>query len=336
MKFLVVGGGSAGKRHLKNLLFLGQQVVVCEPLEDRAREIAGQFKVPVVHQLKDAFKERYDAALIANPNTQHLPSALEAAQQGCHLFIEKPLSHSLDGVDELIALTEQRKLKTLLGCNWKFHKSFQRMKRMIDEGEIGKILSFSITAGWYLPDWHPWEDYRKNYSANKSMGGGILLDSHEFDYLQWFLGPIKELACFSGTYSSLDIDTEDIATAILKLEGGVVGSLHIDYIQHPNRRTYHFYSERGAIEWSFQEKRIKVISPKEEKWRTIDEDPAYEFNEMYVEEMRHFIDVLQGKAESITDIYKAKQILQVIEAARRSAGNKETVAADAAAKAENV
>ncbi len=325
MKFLIVGGGSIGKRHLKNLLSLGQKVVVCEPLKDRAQQIAGEFNIPVLNNLKEGLRERFDAVLITNPNSYHLETALEAAQAGCHLFIEKPLSHSLKGVDDLIDLTEKKKLKTLVGCNWKFHKSFKLMKNLIDQREIGKVLSFSIVAGWYLPDWHPWEDYRKSYSANRSLGGGILLDTHEFDYLQWFLGPIKHLACFSGTYSNLGIDTEDIAAVLIEIEDRIIGTLHIDYIQHPNRRTYQFFSERGAIEWSFQEKKIKVISPDKEEWRVIDEDPGYELNEMYVDEMKHFIDVLDGKAESISDIYVAKQILQVIEAARNASESRTVV-----------
>ncbi len=325
MKFLIAGGGSIGKRHLKNLLSLGQEAAVCEPLKERAQQIAGEFRVPVFNSLKEGLEQRFDAVLVTNPNRYHLETALAAVRAGCHLFIEKPLSHTMEGVDELIALTEAKKLKTLLGCNWKFHKSFKLMKGMINQKKIGKILSFSVIAGWYLPDWHPWEDYRKSYSANKALGGGILLDSHEFDYLQWFLGPVKHIACFSGTYSSLEIDTEDIAAVLIELRDRIIGTLHIDYIQHPNRRTYQFYGERGAIEWSFKEKKIRFIAPDQEEWQVIEEDPDYEFNEMYVDEMKHFIDVLNGKAESISDIYVAKQILQVIEAAKNASESRTVV-----------
>ncbi len=320
MRFLIIGGGSIGKRHLKNLLSLGQDAAVCEPDQKRAQEIAASFKVPVFLTLEAALKEKFDAGLVTNPNSYHIPTALQVARSGLHLFIEKPLSHSLDGVDELISLVAEKKLKTLIGCNWKFQKSFRLMKQMIDSGEIGRILSFTVISGWYLPDWHPWEDYRKGYSANRSMGGGVLLDTHEFDYLQWFLGRIKKLVCFTGKYSRLEMDTEDIANLTLELDDRIIGSLHIDYIQHPNRRMYQFYGERAAMEWSFQEKRIKVISPREEEWRVIDEGPDYDFNDMYVEEMKHFVDVIQGKAESVSDIYWGKFILQVVDAARKSSG----------------
>jgi predicted dehydrogenase len=159
MRFLIIGGGSIGKRHMKNLLLLGEEVVLCEPMKERADAIAGEYKVKVFHDLAQALELDFDAAIVANPN-----------------IYQKPLSHSLVGIDELIALVEEKKLKTLIGCNWKFHPSFQRIKEMLDNKIIGKVLSFTVIAGWYLPDWHPWEDYRKGYSANRSLGGGVLLD----------------------------------------------------------------------------------------------------------------------------------------------------------------
>jgi predicted dehydrogenase len=325
MNFLIIGGGSIGKRHLKNLLSLKETAAVCEPIKDRAKAIADEYRVQTFLKLENALKNRFDAALITNPNIYHLTSAIEAAKAGCHLFIEKPLSHSLKGVDGLIKLVVKKKLKTLLGCNWKFYPSFKQMKALVDKKAIGKIMSFTIIAGQYLPDWHPWEDYRKGYSANRSLGGGVLLDSHELDYLQWFLGPIKKLASFTGKYSDLEIDTEDIAEMIVELKGKVVGNVHVDYIQHPYRKIYFFYGEKGAMEWSFREKKISMYLADKKEWQFFNEDPGYDINGMYLEEMRHFINVVKGEERSLTDIYKARQILEVIEAAKRSSGKQEVV-----------
>lgn len=318
MRFLVIGGGSIGKRHLKNLLFLKQEVAVCEPVVERAKAIKKEFNVSVFSNAEKGLKEGFDAVVIANPNVYHLSSALIAAKYGCHLFIEKPLSHNLNGVDELVEIIERKKLKMLMGSNFKFHPSFKLIKQILDEGTIGKIISFSVIAGQYLPDWHPWEDYRKGYSANKSLGGGVLLDSHEFDYLQWFLGPIKKLACFAGRYSNLEIDTEDIAELIVELENKIVGNIHVDYIQRPYKRVYSFYGEKGTMEWSFLDKKISLYSANKNTWEYFKEDSDYDLNEMYAEEMKHFINVIKGKEESITDIYKAKQILEVVESAKKS------------------
>lgn len=319
MRFLIIGGGSIGKRHLKNLIDLGQAVVVCEPQPERAEQIKKDLNVDVFTNLDDALKLSFDAVLITNPNIYHLPTAIKAAEAGCHLFIEKPLAHTLEGVDKLVALVRDKKLKTLMGCNWKFHPSFRLMKEMIDTGKIGKVLSFSLNFGQYLPDWHPWEDYRKGYSANQSLGGGVLLDSHEFDYLQWFLGPIEEVFCVNSKVSGLEIDTEDVAETIVRTKGGALGNVHLDYIQRPARRHYSFYGEKGTLEWDRSTKKVALYDAAQAAWEIIEEDQDYDLNQMYLDELKHFIEVLKENEVSVTDINKAKVVLQVI--ARAKNGN---------------
>lgn len=319
MNFLVVGGGSIGRRHLRNLLALSQKAAVVEPMEERACEISRNYKVLVYSKLEDALdKEVYDAALICNPNVFHLKTAVRIARRGIHLFIEKPLSHSMAGVEELLSIVKKNKLHTFVGSNFKFHKSFKAMKKLLDERAIGKVLSFTVVCGQYLPDWHPWEDYRKGYSANKSLGGGVLLDSHEFDYIQWLLGPIEKIACIAGKYSGLEIDTEDVAEAIVELKGNAVGSIHVDYIQHPYRRVYMFYGEKGTLEWDHTDKRVSLYKSKDRRWGHFRQG-KYEPNRMYIDELKHFIGVLKGKETSVTDIYAARQVLKVICAAKESA-----------------
>jgi len=318
LKFLIVGGGSIGKRHLGNLLSLSQEVSVVEPIKARAEEICKKYDVKVYLKLSDALKEKYNAALVCNPNAYHISTAVEIARKGMHLFIEKPLSDSLDGLGDLIELVQKNRLHTFMGSNFKFHPSFKLIKKLLGKNAIGKVLSFTVITGQYLPDWHPWEDYRKGYSANRSLGGGVLLDSHEFDYIQWFLGPIKRIACFAGKYSNLQIDTEDIAEAVVELKDKSVGNVHLDYIQHPYRRSYYFYGEKGTLEWSHREKSVLLYEVRNKKWRYFKEDKDYNPNQMYLEEMKHFLNVLREKEKSITNIYEAKQVLKVIVAAKES------------------
>lgn len=318
MKFLIVGGGSIGKRHLGNLLNLAQEASVVEPVKSRASDVEKKYKAKVYLTLRQSLREKYDAAIICNPNVYHISNAIRVAEKGLHLFIEKPLSHNLNGIDKLIRLVRKKRLYTFMGSNFKFHPSFRLMKKLLAEGRIGRVISFTVIAGQYLPDWHPWEDYRKGYSANKSLGGGVLLDSHEFDYIQWFLGPIKKIACITGRYSNLQIDTEDLAEAIVELKGRTVGNIHVDYIQHPYRRTYYFYGQEGTLEWSYLKQKVSLYNAKEKKWLYFKEDKNYNFNQMFIDEMKHFLRVLEGKEKSISDIYTALDVLKVIQAAKES------------------
>lgn len=316
---LIIGGGSIGMRHLRNLLSLGEKdVTVVEVQAARSEKIGKEFGVDVWSSLEQAFEEKtFDVALICTPTVYHLTNALACAKRGCDLFIEKPLANTLDGLANLTSLVKKKNLITLVGSNWKFYPSFQKMKELIARGTIGKVLSARCQFGQYLPDWHPWEDYRKGYSANKKLGGGILLDSHEFDYLTWFLGDVTKLACFADKVSDLEIDVEDVAEVILQFKNGAVGEIHLDYLQRFYQRNFEFFGEQGTISWDINLK--KVILNNQEGGRVeFPLDIDYDVNDMYLQEMKHFVDCVTERKESITSAAKGVAVLRLICAARES------------------
>ena len=173
---LVVGCGSIGQRHIGNLQRLGiENILAVEPREDQRKAVADRFGIEAAGDLPSALARGAFAALICTPSRLHLGQALAAAEAGCHLFVEKPVANSLEGLERLIETVESRRLASLVGCNFRFHPGLRRVKQLIEDGSIGKVISARADFGQYLPDWHPWEDYRKGYSANRSMGGGVLL-----------------------------------------------------------------------------------------------------------------------------------------------------------------
>ena len=181
--FLIIGGGSIGKRHVRNLLELGEKnICIVEVNPQRAEEVAREFSVKTFSSLDEAFAtEKFDCVFVCSPTIYHLEQVKKCVEYGADIFIEKPVSHNLEGVEGLQKIIQEKKLITLVGSNWKFYPLFQKMKEILESGRLGKVLSARCEFGQYLPDWHPWEDYRKGYSANKKLGGGVLLDSHEFD-----------------------------------------------------------------------------------------------------------------------------------------------------------
>ena len=224
MLILVIGCGSIGKRHIRNLKALNVRDIIAHDLRmERCREVEQEYGVKAYDDLEEALAQKPDVALICTPTSLHIPPALSAARNGCHLFIEKPLSHSLDGVDELLEIVARKNLITLVGCNMRFHPSIALVKELLGKESIGKVLCARVQTGQYLPDWHPWEDYRQGYSANKSLGGGIILDGvHEIDYITWLLSEVSQVVCFSDKLSSLEIDTEDTAEILLRLKSGAI------------------------------------------------------------------------------------------------------------------
>lgn len=319
MRILVVGAGSIGKRHLRNLSALGgHELLAVDPRPDRQEEVRALGATPVA-DLDQGLAEKPDCLFITTPTALHMTTALRGARAGCHLFIEKPLSHSWDGVQELLEEMEARSLIGFVASNWRFHPSFQRMKSLLKADTIGPVLSARCQFGQYLPEWHPWEDYRQGYSARRMLGGGILRDCHEFDYMMWFLGPISQVACMAGQRSTLEIDTEDTAAAILRFRSGAIGELHVDYTQRVYQRTFEFFGEEGTLSWSFRDKAVKLFSVrKEPTWTVWDEPPGYDLNLMYVEEVSQFLEAVKGNKPVDCDLRYGVAVLDVILAAERS------------------
>lgn len=326
MNFLVVGCGSIGQRHIRNLIALGHKVCGCEKNRRKSAMVSEKYNINIYKNLKDALSQRYNAAFICTPTREHIPNSIEIAKRDIHLFIEKPLSNSLSGVDKLLRLVKNKNLITLVGCNIRFFPTFIMAKKLIEDGKIGEVLSVKVEFGFYLPYWHPYEDYRKSYSANKSLGGGVILDDiHEIDSLVWLFGDVKEIFCFTGKLSNLEIDTEDIAEIFLKFKSGLIAQIHLDYLQRTYRRYYEFIGEKGVIVWNYVKQSVELYSKKTNEWRVYQEDINTNREKMFIDEVKHFINCIKGKENSVNDILFAKKTLEVALACYESAQKKEIV-----------
>lgn len=330
-RFLVVGAGSIGRRHIGNLLSLGvQAITVVEPQPGRRREIEKAYPVRVTGSLEEALGDEYRAALICTPTSMHCGHALAAARKGCHLFVEKPIADSMEGVPELLAEIERRQLTTLVGCNFRFHPGLQRVHSLLREGRIGTPLSARASFGQYLPDWHPREDYRAGYSAQRRLGGGVLLDRiHELDYLSWLLGEVASVSAVVDHVSALEIDTEDLVEMILRFRSGAVASLHVDYLRREYNASLEIIGSQGILSWAFQDSRVAWFTAGEKQWKE-ESWPGYDPNTMYLEEMRHFLAALDGSEPPELQARDGARMLAIALAARRSAVEERTVHLDQA------
>jgi len=320
MKLLVVGCGSIGERHIRNLKSpLATDVIACDVRKERLRLIEKKYGIETYGDIEKALAQQVSAVLICTPTSTHIPIALAAANRGYHLFIEKPLAHALDGIDQLIRIVREKKIVTLVGCNTRFFASMKFVKKLVDNGSIGRVLVAKASCGFYLPYWHPREDYRRSYTANKSLGGGIILDDiHEIDYLRWLLGEVKEVFCISDKISNLEMDTEDFASILLKFEGGTIAEVHLDCLQHTYRRSCELIGEKGIIIWDYINESVRLFIGSEKKWQIFSKDLKTGKNVMFIAEMRHFIDCIEGRDTSTNSLTEAKRVLEIALAAKKS------------------
>lgn len=316
---MIVGLGSIGMRHARNFAGLGVEILGFDPVSSRRSAFAAVLPhARTCSTFREGLGAGCDFAVIASPNVHHLEQAVAAASAGLHLFIEKPLAVSSTGVRVLAEEVERRGLRVLVGSNWKFHPSLRRLKALADGGRLGRILSVQAVGGQYLPDWHPREDYRLMYSSRADLGGGVLLDSHDVDYLTWLLGPVLRVCCRTVRTGTLAIDTNDLACLLLEFACGAVGTLQLDYLQRPYARRVHLTGAAGTAVWDYPEGVVRHYEAAAGCWREESVPADYEVNRMYLEESEHFLQCVTGRLDTVTPLAQGMHVLAVLDRAQAS------------------
>ncbi len=318
LKILVVGYGSIGKRHVNNLMKLKNiEILVCS--KNKNTDQLKKNGIQVYDSLAKCLDEKPDIGFVCNVTSLHVKTAIKLAQNGCHLFIEKPLSNSLADVNHLITLIRKKKLITMVGCNLRFHKCIQGIKKEIQNNEIGRIISVRVESGSYLPNWHPWEDYRASYASLKKLGGGVVLTCiHEIDYLCWFFGDVDRVFSFTGKFSDLEISVEDLSAILLKFKKNIIAEVHLDYFQQPDFRSCKVIGTMGTIYWDSETNEVHLYDTNKRKWIRKIKLKNYERNEMYIQELSYFINCVKNKKTTMNTVNDALKTLQVAFATKKS------------------
>jgi len=331
MKFLIAGLGSIGRRHFRNLIALGEKDIVL--LRTRKAtlpddELAGY---PVEADLAEALeKHKPDAVVVANPTSLHLDVAIPAAEAGCHILLEKPVSHSLDRIDLLEKAAAKSGSRILVGFQFRYHPTLNKARELIQSGALGKILTVHVHWGEYLPQWHPWEDYRQSYAARADLGGGVIVTlTHPLDYLRFLLGDVASLWSFNEHLSALELDVEDFAEIGLKFSSGAVGGVHINYFQRPGVHKLEIVGTDGTMRWDNADGILHLFKMPAPFGSYSDLPPApvtesfsppdgFERNQLFLSQTKHFIDIVRGDAQPICTLTDGVRALQMALAAYES------------------
>lgn len=321
MRFLIVGLGSIGKRHIQNLetVCRGSEFFAYRERNLPLGEFSEKYNITVFQNLNKALSQEYDAVFITTPTSRHIPIALRAASKGNNLFIEKPVSHNMRGIDKLQEIVKKKDLITFVGFNLRFHPAIKKMKQFLTEKRLGKPYFARLQVGEYLPSWHPYEDYRKGYSARSKFGGGALLTlSHEIDYLLWLKDNPQLICSIMSKVSNLEIDVEDNAEVLLKYGDGFIAEVNINYLQRNYSRNCQIVGEKGSLEWDYYNNILTFYDNNTRKKKIIWNDMAFERNQMYLEEIRHFVDCIRRNKKPLIDLEEGLKSLKVVLSAKKS------------------
>jgi predicted dehydrogenase len=326
---LFVGLGGIGQRHLRNLRALRGESVAVDAFRVRrestvvddtlqvvpGEDVEGKYGVTVYDDLDAALALRPDVVLVTNPSSLHVDVARRALEAGAHVFVEKPLSHSLEGVASLVRESSRRGLVGYVAYQLRFHPGFRRTQEVLREGLLGRVLFAEAVVGEYLPGFHPYEDYRRMYASRRQLGGGVTLSQiHEIDFLLALFGRPERAFSLGGKLSSLEIDVDDVSSSLLEFrgtEGRVLPvRLHQDFVQRPGERRLTIVGDQGKLTWSLSERSLLRFSAAGQ----LDEQHSFaDFprNRLFEEELSHFLSCVEEGSTPSVDLASGADSLAV-------------------------
>lgn len=316
MSVAVLGLGSIGLQHARNLLSLGEQVVGFDP--DPARRALLEDQGGTAVDGREQALEDADRVVIASPNAHHADDLDCALSAGSHVFIEKPLAHRTEGIAALLADAAKRGLTVFAGLNARFNPVVTAARDSLREGCLGRVYWGRLLAASYLPDWRPGRDYRTGYAADPATGGVFFDAIHEFDIARFLFGPGKTVAAAAHSTGAIDLEAEDCADAVVRHESGVQCSIHLDYLTRPRRRRFEVAGESGLLEVDVAERRLRMwhSDGRSELERVFQSTVDQE----YLREMESFLACARGAAVPACDGFEALAVLEQVLSARRMSG----------------
>ena len=307
MKILICGLGSIGKRHANNLLYLKKENLIFFRERNLNLHDKNLTKKKSFKSLSKALSEKPDVAFICNTTSKHINTAIECAKKGCHLFIEKPLSNNLKKLKILESIVNKKKIKVMIGYNMRFHPLMVKIKNLLKNKKLGSVYNVQSEWSEYLPDWHPWENYKYTYAAQKKMGGGCSLTlSHELDSMYWLFGAIKKVKNFKVfKYLGGDVDTS--SDFLIEFNSNTIGYSHVDFLGKPHIRKLYISGTKKKIFLNYYKNQMKIIN------RSGDTKVIkikFKKNDMYLEEIKYFLRCIKNNINPSPGIKESKYILK--------------------------
>ncbi|WP_395739729.1 Gfo/Idh/MocA family protein [Prosthecobacter sp.] len=323
LHLLVIGLGSAGKRHARNLRALGCTVSGFDPRADRQEEAAAEGPLESTFgDLNAALAATvYDGFVIASPPSFHVDQIIAAGATGRWILCEKPLSIDAASCRKLQAVGA----KVLLGYTYRWWPPVAELRRRLQSGEIGAVRHIRFVMSAHLADWHPWERYQDFFMANKEQGGGALLDeSHFLDLLLWISGKPQSVMASVDKISDLDISADDNVDVIASFSNGMKANLHLDLIGRPHQRHIIAVGETGTLMWSYEENAVKLSRTGELNWAS--QPFTCERNEMFLGTAIELLELIRGNRNAPScSLEDGIAALEVVDACRQSSAQGQSI-----------
>lgn len=318
-KILLVGLGSIGQRHLRNIQKAFPQTI-CVAHSTKKKPPFGDCEL--FTSIEKAIQSNPQVAIVCNPSSKHLEVAKQLVDAGIHVLLEKPMSDSLDGISSFIKNAKEKKVRVMVAYNLRFRKSLECLWTLIKEERFGEVFSVSAEVGQYLPDWREGVDYRDSVSSKACLGGGALLElSHELDYLVWFFHTPTRVFGNLMKLSRLEIDVEDYVSAEIwfNFNGREIPcSVHLDFLQVKAKRECRIVCSNGTLVWDATEDSVVLHQNKNTELLF---QGTKDTNESYVDELISFINSVTSETPPRISLEESARVMKIIQAIRNSSAS---------------
>ena len=311
-KIAVIGLGNITTRHRKNLKTIYPGAVIY------AMSASGRVPMDpisnadvIVNSISEIISHKPDMAIVASPATFHAIHAVPLIEAGIPVLIEKPLGVEESDTVSIIKAADKYQTPVAVGYCLRYLSSSNYVRKLLEEKLVGKLYNAFIDTGQYLPDWRPDKDYHDSVSASRHLGGGALLElSHEIDYVQWLLGPLKSKYAILRSSEELLLDVEDSVDILATNSEGVVVSIHLDFLQRQAHRKFRFIGSKGNIEWDLLRNEVVLIT--EKKKEVLFSEPEWDKNKMYLNMIVDFENLILKKPNKCITLAEAKNTVSLI------------------------
>lgn len=338
MTILLIGLGSIGQRHLRNLRALyGASVRICAFRERNLKRLLNNKGEVVDGALEDVYdvvvyqdlgkclqQENIDVVIVSTITSKHIEYAIKAVEAGCDVFIEKPLSHNLERVDELLEKARINDAVVQVGFQLRYHPCVRFVKELISSNQLKNVFSVDFWVGERVSKMHSYEDYKNTYIVTKDMGGGIVLNQqiHEIDLMLYLFGSPQKIFGVTGKLASVTSDVEDRADAMYIYNDNMVVSIHSDFATYPPQRKFVIRAENGTAEVDILNNTVRYSIDGAATENICFSE--FERNDMFMEEMSSFFDDIKSRCVGGVSLAEGTQSLKIALATLKSSATKKT------------
>ncbi|MFM5035277.1 MULTISPECIES: Gfo/Idh/MocA family protein [Aeromonas] len=312
-RIAVIGLGNISIRHRRNLKQLYPKASIYGmPASGRpSTETISDCDI-LVTSIEELIGHKVELAIVASPASLHAAHAIPLIKAGIPVLIEKPVATSVADCNAINDASREHNTPVAVGYCLRYLPSAAILKKMLDEQKVGELHNAMIDTGQYLPDWRPSKDYRTCVSARAELGGGVLLElSHEFDYIQWLLGPLTIEHAVLRSSETLGLSVEDSADILAMNTSGVIASIHLDFLQRKAHRKCRFIGSEGTLEWDLVQNQVTLILAS--GTHVIYSDAEWDKNKMYLAMITDFVHIIHGEESFSTNLRDATNTVALIE-----------------------